>query len=127
MEARYGTEYERVLSRLLGERLDNTNRILGRAFGDTEHIAQLRSEYERELIKSFELERKYLNRYQSAGLIDENDADEIRKEINTLENFAIEDIYNDASVKFLAYRERFHRMRARRILKRVEAKEKKEG
>lgn len=127
MEARYGVEYERILSRLLEERLDNTNRIMERAFGDTEHVAHLRSEYERELLKSFELERKYLSRYQSAGLIDDNDADEIRKEINTLENFAIEEIYSDASIKMIAYRARFNRMRTRRLIKNLDNKMRTKG
>ena len=93
-------EEESVLTRVLDERVDIAEMVFERAFSlDVE--MPLHVEYDREIRDSFDIERIIIKDVLSQGLISETEADNIRREINVMENFTIDDLYNDSAVTFL--------------------------
>jgi len=57
--------------------------------------------YNREVKEAYEIEREVLNEFVKYGRISEEDADELRIEINLLENYMIEEIKYDEGTKFM--------------------------
>ena len=59
------------------------------------------NEYSRQLKEGYEIEREVLAECVRDGRISDEEADEIRVEINTLENFTIEELQNDFSTRVI--------------------------
>jgi hypothetical protein len=98
LERKYRKKYARVISCIIEERADLMSAMLDRAFGDA-LTQQLHDEYDRAIKRCFENERAILNDYLKSGRITEDEADTLRVEINTMENFAIENVHNNAAAK----------------------------
>ncbi|MDR3305282.1 MAG: sodium:proton antiporter [Clostridiales Family XIII bacterium] len=125
LNEKYGEKDEAILSQILEERVDSASAVMSRAFGESLG-QQLHEEYDRELQRSFDMERIILKTYVSGGRITEEEADKIRIEINMLESFAIEDVHNDVAKKLIVNRVNRNRTRMRKKLgKDVEADFKK--
>jgi CPA1 family monovalent cation:H+ antiporter len=91
---------ELVVSRLVDERLDLAGQVMEGEFGGAVK-SQLHDEYDRELLISFGIEREVVNEHLERGLIDIDEADQMRVSINLMENYALEDSHNDNVRKLL--------------------------
>jgi CPA1 family monovalent cation:H+ antiporter len=91
---------ELVVSRLVDERLDLAGQVMEGEFGGAVK-SQLHDEYDRELLISFEIERGVVNDHLARGLIDIDEADQMRVSINLMENYALEDSHSDNVRKLL--------------------------
>ncbi|MDR0854565.1 MAG: sodium:proton antiporter [Clostridiales Family XIII bacterium] len=113
---RSGGDDEKYVVRLVEERIDDVGSLMERAFGGALK-AEINTEYDRELIHSFEVEREVLDRYLEEGKLEAEEADEIRIKINTLENYALSDAHNDAVKKTLVNVVNKRRKKAREVSK----------
>lgn len=93
-------EEESVLTRVMDERVDIAEMVFERAF-KSDIDMPLHVEYDREIRDSFDLERIIIKDLCNQGKISETEADDIRREINVMENFTIDDLYNDSAVTFI--------------------------
>jgi CPA1 family monovalent cation:H+ antiporter len=98
LERKYGREDDEILSRVIEERIDIATSVMERYYGQSLDV-KLSEEYDRELKRCFRLERQKLNEYLEAGRISEDEADEVRVVINTLETYAIRDVQSDTVAK----------------------------
>jgi CPA1 family monovalent cation:H+ antiporter len=111
----YGEEMESIISRVIEERIDLMSDVMERAFG--EHIGiHLHEEYDRAILRCFDLERSILSKYIADGIVSDEEAHSIRVDINTLETFAIEDYHNDAATSFARRRFKKHEERHDKLL-----------
>jgi CPA1 family monovalent cation:H+ antiporter len=122
--SRKHTQSKPLLLLVMEERIDIAASVLNRAFEDT-LAQQLHEEYDRELKRCFDVERQILNEYLRDGRIREDEADEIRVEINTLETFAIRDVNNDVAMKLILNRAKRSRNVIRRRLGKIQDTRKK--
>jgi CPA1 family monovalent cation:H+ antiporter len=110
---KYGKKDDAVISRIIEERVDIATSVMDRYYGDSVGI-ELSDEYDRVLKRCFRLERQKLDEYMEAGKISEEEADDIRVEINTLETYAIRDVQSDTFVRRLMRIQGKRRMAPRR-------------
>jgi CPA1 family monovalent cation:H+ antiporter len=110
LERKYGKNDDEIISRIIEERVDIATTIMDRYYGNSVDI-KLNDEYDREVKRCFRLERQKLDEYIDSGKISEDEADEIRVEINTLETYAIRDVQSDTLAR------RFMQQRKGRRLK----------
>jgi hypothetical protein len=71
-------------------------------------------EYDREIKRCFYLERQKLDEYIADGRVDEEEADEIRVQINTLENYAIRNVQSDAALRLYIMKKKRKRLTHRK-------------
>jgi CPA1 family monovalent cation:H+ antiporter len=71
-------------------------------------------EYDREIKRCFYLERQKLDEYIADGRVDEEEADEIRVQINTLENYAIRNVQSDAALRLYIMKKKRKRLTPRK-------------
>jgi CPA1 family monovalent cation:H+ antiporter len=100
LERRYSGGDKHVLTRVIERRIDLTTSIMQRYYGELAG-REFIEEYDREIKRCFALERQKLDEYAAEGRVDEDEADEIRVQINTLENYAISNIQSDASLRLV--------------------------
>ncbi|MDR1292963.1 MAG: sodium:proton antiporter [Clostridiales Family XIII bacterium] len=98
LEHTYGRMDDEILSRIIEERIDIATDVMERYYGRLLDV-KLTEEYDRELKRCFRLERQKLNEYLEAGRVTEDEADEVRIVINTLETYAIRDVQSDTVAK----------------------------
>jgi CPA1 family monovalent cation:H+ antiporter len=103
LERKYGGNDEVFISNILEDLADVSGAVMERSFGER-FVDTLYDEYDEALRQSFYLERRMMYRYLEEGRINEEEADRIRIEINTLETFAIEHVNSDVSKRLLASR-----------------------
>jgi len=89
-----------MLSRVIEERIDSVNNIVKRTYGD-DSLYEFTMLYNREVKEAYEIEREVLDEFLREGRISEKDADELRIEINMLENYMIEEIQYDEESRFM--------------------------
>jgi len=101
LEKKYGAAYERLLSRVVEERIDSINNLIKRVFG-SESLFEFNVSYNREIKESCDIEREVVAEFLRDGRISEEEADGIRIEVNMLESFIIEEVQNDEAVKLMS-------------------------
>jgi len=101
LDKKYDGVEELLLSRVVEERIDSVNHIIKRVFGSVS-LSEFNVSYNREMKESYEIEREVVAEFERNGRISEEEADRIRIEINMLENFLIEEIQDDETVKILS-------------------------
>ena len=89
-----------LLSRVVEERIDSVNNIVKRTYGD-DSLYEFTMLYNREVKEAYEIEREVLDEFLQDGRISEKEADELRIEINMLENYMIEEIQYDEESRFM--------------------------
>jgi len=89
-----------MLSRVIEERIDSVNNIVKRTYGD-DSLYEFTMLYNREVKEAYEIEREVLDEFMRDGRISEKEADELRIEINMLENYMIEEIQYSEESKFM--------------------------
>jgi hypothetical protein len=94
LERKYGSDDKLILSRVIERRIDAATTIMERYYGETTGRV-FDEEYDRLIKRGFALERRKLDEYLTAGRVKEDEADEIRIQINTLETYAIRDVQSD--------------------------------
>ncbi|GHU64680.1 hypothetical protein AGMMS49983_10900 [Clostridia bacterium] len=117
LKVKYGEEAEPILSMVFEERIDLAGTIMDRTFGEGLK-RQIHEEYDRELLRSFDLERNILDRHIREKRIAAADADKIRVDIDKLEIFTIEDVNNDLAMRLVLNRDRNKRKKIRNKIKR---------
>jgi len=97
-------EYEgkdlRLFSNVVEERIESSRTVLRYVSDESteeDPSANIRNYYE--LKKSYDIERDVIFEFLEDGRITEEEADDLRVQINTLENFTIEEMQNDSSTK----------------------------
>jgi len=97
-------EYEgkdlRLFSHVVEERLESARTVLRYVSDENteeDPNANIRNYYE--LKRSYDIERDVIFEFLEDGRITEEEADDLRVQINTLENFTIEEMQNDSATK----------------------------
>ncbi|MDR0874935.1 MAG: sodium:proton antiporter [Clostridiales Family XIII bacterium] len=107
---KYGEEAEPIISIVIEERIDLAGSVMDRTFG--EGLKQkLHEEFDRELLRSFDIERGILDRHIREGLIQTEVADKIRTDIDKLEIYTIEDVNNELATRLVLNRDKRSRKR----------------
>jgi len=101
LNRKYDDVGKKLLSRVVEERIDSVNHIIKRVFGG-ESLYEFNINYNREMKESYKIEREVVADFERDGRISEEDADEIRIEINMLENYMIEEMQNNEAAKFIS-------------------------
>ncbi|MDR2163268.1 MAG: sodium:proton antiporter [Clostridiales Family XIII bacterium] len=91
LERKYSGGKDDILARVIEGRVDVAVLVMERYYGKTLR-RRLDEDYDREVKRCFGLERRKLDEYLNEGRISEDEADEIRVQINTLEIYAIRDL-----------------------------------
>jgi hypothetical protein len=94
LENKYGSADKFILSRVIERRIDVATMVMERYYGASAGSA-LGDEYDRLIKRGFDLERRKLDEYLAGGRVNEEEADEIRIQINNLETYAIRDEQSD--------------------------------
>jgi CPA1 family monovalent cation:H+ antiporter len=94
LENKYGRDDKFILSRVIERRIDVATMVMERYYGALAGRA-LGEEYDRLIKRGFDLERRKLDEYLAGGRVNEDEADEIRIQINNLETYAIRDVQSD--------------------------------
>jgi CPA1 family monovalent cation:H+ antiporter len=115
-QRKYGEEAEHIISMVNEERIDLEGTIMDRAFGDGLR-QKLHEEYDRELLRSFDLQRDILDRHVAEGRIDTEVADKIRVDLGRLEIFTIEDANNDLAMRLVLNRAERNRTRTNKRIR----------
>ena len=110
LEKKYNGADEDLLSRVVEARISYTSGVISRTFGDNAG-SNTSMEYNRGLRESYGIEREVLAGYEKNGLISEEEADDIRIEINMLENFTIEEMQDDFTARMILSGARRRRQR----------------
>jgi CPA1 family monovalent cation:H+ antiporter len=113
MRDRYPDE---LIAEVVEERIELTGQIMEGVYGSAVR-ARMHDEYDTELVKAFELERKVVAQFYKEGKLDDASADQIRIDINTLESYTMEQRHSDDVIRALVKAQR----------KRQKAKERAEG
>ena len=100
LNRKYDDAGQRLLSRVVEERIDAMNHIIKRVFG-SESLHEFNERYNREIKESYEIEREVVTEFLKDGRISEEDADRIRVEINMLENYTIEEMQDDDTARIM--------------------------
>jgi CPA1 family monovalent cation:H+ antiporter len=109
---KYGKD-DYILARIIENRIDIATNIIERFYGESAG-REFIEEYDREIKRCFALERQKLNEYIGDGRIGEDEADEIRVQINTLENYAIQNVQSDITARAFMSRKGARRHRSRK-------------
>ena len=99
----HGKIGEELMAQVVEERVAIASAIMERIYGASAN-ASLHIKYDREVRRSFDLERKILDEFVEKKTITLNDSDHIRKEINLIENYTLEDIHDDVAIKVIRNR-----------------------
>jgi CPA1 family monovalent cation:H+ antiporter len=94
LERKYRGQDGHHLARVMEGRIDIAAIVMERYYGKSLK-GNFAEGYDRELKRCFGLERKKLDEYVKDGRVSEDEADEIRVQINTLETYAIRDLQSD--------------------------------
>ncbi|MDR1816080.1 MAG: sodium:proton antiporter [Clostridiales Family XIII bacterium] len=103
IDKKYGKRDDKILSRLVEERVEVATAVMERAYGESLQ-QRLHEEYNREILQGFALEREILAQHIADGKVSAREADEIRVEINKLETFAIESVQSDVTRRLVVSR-----------------------
>ena len=101
MRKKYDGVDEQLLSRVVEERIDSVNYIVKRVFG-SDSLYEFNNLYNRYMKESYEIEREVVSEFVREGRISEEEADDIRIEINMLENYMIEEIQRNDATKLIS-------------------------
>jgi len=100
LNRKYDESGQRLLARVVEERIDAMNHIIKRVFG-SESLYEFNERYNREIKESYETEREVVAEFLKDGRISEEEADNIRIEINMLENYTIEEMQSDDTTRIM--------------------------
>jgi CPA1 family monovalent cation:H+ antiporter len=103
LESKYRGNDQFVLSRIIERRIDIATMVMDRYYGASAGRA-LGEEYDRLIKRGFDLERRKLDEYLEEGRVNEDDADDLRIQINNLETYAIRDVQSDMRRRVLGVR-----------------------
>ena len=96
--------------------------IIERLYGVDANVA-LHIKYDREIRRSFDLERVILDEFVADGSIGLDDSDNIRREINIMENYTLDDIHDDVAIKVIANRSKKPKKTLKEKLKEIRSDE----
>ena len=99
----YGEGHEALMQQVIEDRIDIVNAVSENFFRGT-HKSQLHGDHNSEIRDSFDLERTILNSYVHNDMITDQEAEEIRKEINIMENYTLEGSHNAEFKKVILQR-----------------------
>ena len=105
---------KRLLSRVVDARTSNADGVISRAFGGPGG-ADAGTDYSKGLMESYEAERESLALCEREGRISGEEADDIRVEINMLENFAIEEMKDSLTARLIRGGANRRRRRRRKV------------
>ena len=89
-----------LLSHVVEERIETANSVVNRVFGG-EFIFNFSEGYYQGIKDSYNVEREALAELAKEGRISEQEADDIRVEINMLENYTIEEMQGDIAARLI--------------------------
>ena len=113
MHRKYGANYEHLLDLIIEERAGTLGAIIVRVFGE-DPLLRYNAKYRREHQNSFEIEREVLREHVKAARLTEEEADEIRLDINALETFTIGEKNIENAAQMFLLSESFRRRRRKR-------------
>jgi CPA1 family monovalent cation:H+ antiporter len=96
---------EHLVAEVIEERIELTGQIMEGVYGSAVR-ARMHDEYDTELVKGFELERKVVAQFYKEGKLDDASADQIRIDINTLESYTMEQRHSDDVIRALVKAQR---------------------
>jgi CPA1 family monovalent cation:H+ antiporter len=101
LRAQEGAGSSAAVSEVVSERIDMANRVVSHVFGGVAG-AQFHDDYDKELLGCYTLERAVIDKFEAEGLLECDEADAMRVDVNMLETYTIEDKHRADIVKLLA-------------------------
>jgi CPA1 family monovalent cation:H+ antiporter len=105
LESKRDDDKDVIVSELIDERIDLMGQIFEGTYGEAAR-ARLHDKYDEEMMKGFEIERSVVDKFQQRGFITNDEADNMRINVNTMETYLLEGRHNNNVMKLISKAEK---------------------